>query len=105
MLVDRIVVEVWVPQPIIHGAILDRFQILPKVTREDIHFQAELSELQRSAILGQLKLGQKRDRLDRVNLYMNVYCDSRVGSFMLRITKEMYNVLVEGIPAEPPAPS
>ncbi len=102
ILVDRGVLQIWISQPVIDGAILKRFELLPKQTSDNILFETRLSELQQKAFLAHANR-KGGDRIEpRLTLHMDTYCECKIGRFHLRLTKELYDVRAEGLPPVAP---
>jgi len=76
LVLDRLLIDLWVGQPIFQGAILERFDIPKRKSRDDIYFRYELTLPQQEQIRKRIK-----DKVISVPITLNVkaYFESKIG--------------------------
>ncbi len=92
LVLDRLLVDLWVGQPTIQGAILHRTEIPRRTSKDDIRFWHDLTGAEEERI---------RRRADGqgiltvpVALYVDAYFESRVGLVHVRTTLEHRGVAI-----------
>lgn len=84
IVIDRILIDVWIGQPVIDGAILRPVTLLPKQTLNDLRFQVKLSEFQKNE---SIKYREQRYNAN-ITINMVAYCECKLGKFELVSSKE-----------------
>jgi hypothetical protein len=77
--IDRILLDVWVGQPLLDAAGLHRKTLLPKETEPKLYGRWMLNELQRQAAKSQLS--DKGQLKTDMTVNITVYCDCKLGPF------------------------
>jgi len=99
VVVDRVLFKIWVGQPIIDGAILQRTTVGPKENRK-LYFHSILSNAQQAAIKKHVK---EEGLLDvPIEFHMEVHYDCKVGPFRLTVHKRHTPAIVRGLPRATP---
>lgn len=96
ILVDRVLFEVWFGQPYVEGAMLKLVEIRSKQTLGDVQLSIKLSGVQDQAIRNWY--AQTEVSRARVNIYLNLFCDCKVGRFMVSTQKELPGNAIDGFP-------
>lgn len=76
LVLDRLLIDLWVGQPTLQGAILERYDIPKRKSRDDIYFRYELTSPQQEQIRKRIK-----DKFLSVpiTLYVKAYFESKFG--------------------------
>lgn len=75
LVLDRLLFELWVGQPILNGAVWERHEILKHQGREDLYFWAPLVPSQIEQIRHQVNNGM----IEEVTLNATVYFETKIG--------------------------
>jgi hypothetical protein len=85
LVLDRLLIDLWVGQPTLRGAILVRYDVPKRSSRDDIYFTDQLTVPQQEQI---------RERINGqllsvpVTIYVEAYFDSKVGLVHVKKTLE-----------------
>lgn len=77
LIIDRIIIDIWIDQPIEKGVILERYQLSRYSKKKEIRYRAFLSNAQKEHINFSLK--RANDGTVRLMLYLLVYFESKIG--------------------------
>lgn len=92
---DRLLINMWMGQPLVRDAVLERFDILKKTTRDDIWINIPLNDQH----VNQIKSSLNSQRLiDQINLEISVYFDSKLGPLHIRKRLERRDVPLKAGP-------
>lgn len=92
LVLDRLLVEFWVGQPTLQGAVLDRLRVPRGKSLEDVHFWQDLGPHQQEQVRGRVKDGLLSVP---VHLYLKAYFESKVGPVSVNRRLEHPNVPVQ----------
>ena len=98
LLLDRLLINLWIGQPTLEGAILERHEVPSGNSNENISFTSQLTIPQQE----QIKKKVKEQRLFvPVTIYIKAYFDSKVGLVFVEKKLELREVLVNGLTSAP----
>jgi hypothetical protein len=89
LVLDRLLIDLWVRQPTFRGAILERYEVPKRSSREDIHFIYHLTTAQQEQIRRQVN-GQLLSV--PITIYVKGYFDSKVGLVQVEKRLEHGNI-------------
>lgn len=92
LVLDRMLVDLWVNQPMLRGADLRRVEIPRRSTKDDIHFWHDLTATQEERV--RRHVDEKGNLTVPVALYVDAYFESRVGTVHVRTTLEHRGVAI-----------
>jgi hypothetical protein len=93
LVLDRLLINLWVGQPTLNEAILVRYDVPRKDSREDIYFTYQLSVPQQE----QIRKKVKGERLSvPITIHVKAYFDSKVGFVCVKKRLEHRDVLCRG---------
>lgn len=92
LVLDRLLVDLWVGQPTIKGAILCRMEIPRRTSKDDIRFWHDLTGAQEERI--RRRADEKGILTVPVAVYVDAYFESKVGFVHVRTTLEHRGVTV-----------
>jgi len=79
IVVDRVVVDLWIGQPLLEGAIFNKIELKPLETNNSVRFNSTLNEHQKSYLLSRIE-AVGTENLVSLNRLI-VYCQSKLGLF------------------------
>ncbi len=92
LVLDRLLVELWVGQPTLRGAVLERLHVPRGKSVEDVYFWHDLGPNQQEQIRSRIKDGLLSVQ---VYVYLKAYFESRVGPVYVNRRLEHWNVPVQ----------
>ncbi len=93
LVLDRLLVELWIGQPTLRGAVLERLTVSRRTDREDIYFWHDLTAEQRGQI--QNRIGEHGLLSVPVTVHVTAYFESRVGTVLVMRRLEHRDVPVQ----------
>ncbi len=93
LILDRLLIDLWVNQPMLRGAVLRRAEIPRRSTKDDIHFWHHLMTTQEERV--RKHVDEKGILTVPVAIYVDAYFESKVGLVHVRATLEQRGVVVQ----------
>src|SRR5713101_571559 len=92
LVLDRLLVDLWVGQPTVQGAVLHRAALPRRTSKDDIRFWHDLTGIQEDRIRKQAD--EKGVLTVPVSIYVDAYFESRVGIVHVRAPLEHRGVAI-----------
>jgi hypothetical protein len=92
LVLDRLLIDLWVGQPTVRGAVLHRVELQRRTSKDDISFWHDLTGIQEDRIRKQVDA--KGVLTVPVSIYVDAYFESRVGFVHVRVPLEHRGVAV-----------
>lgn len=92
LVLDRLLIDVWIGQPALHGAILERYDVPKRSIKSGVHFIEQLSSPQQE----QIKKHVSNNILSvPVKFHVKAYFESKIGLIYAEKRFEHSNIKVE----------
>ncbi len=93
LVLDRLLIDLWVNQPMLRGTVLRRAEIPRRTTKDDVHFWHDLTTTQEERV--RKHVDEKGILTVPVAINLDAYFESKVGFVHVRATLEQRGVVVQ----------